>query len=187
MLLLVGSPVVHNNLVASLPIWGSSYRLTFSLYINSFDGKNLRQGKWAELLRVTRTNNNCCAIGDRIPAIFTNKGGFIQVGTQIGAAGNKWKNVNMNEKTWYKLDIIQYQWNNKVGKRICVLASSNFSVMFQYYFELRLDGVRKWRLENRNPRSFSNVKVWAARCRHGFPPANAYIDNLQYEFIGKLH
>ena len=61
------------------------------------------------------------------------------------------------------------------------------TVIFQYYFELRLDGVRKWRLENRNPRSFSNVKVWAARCRHGFPPANAYMDNLQYEFIGKLH
>ena len=59
--------------------------------------------------------------------------------------------------------------------------------MFQYYFELKLDGVRKWRLENGNPRSFSNVKIWAAQCRHGFPPANAYIDNLQYDIIGKTH
>ena len=66
-----------------------------------------------------------------------------------------------------------------------ILAFSYFSVMFQYFFELKLDGVRKWRLENRNPRTFSNVGVWAARCRHGFPPANAYIDNLQYDFIGK--
>ena len=60
-------------------------------------------------------------------------------------------------------------------------------LMFQYYFELKLDGVRKWRLENRVSRRFSNVKIWAAQCRHGFPPANAYIDNLQYDLIGKTH
>ena len=59
--------------------------------------------------------------------------------------------------------------------------------MFQYYFEMKLDGVRKWRLENRNARRFSNVKIWAAQCRYGFPPANAYIDNLQYDLIGKTH
>ena len=52
---------------------------------------------------------------------------------------------------------------------------------------MKLDGVRKWRLENRNVRRFSNVKIWAAQCRHGFPPANAYIDNLQYDLIGKTH
>ena len=63
----------------------------------------------------------------------------------------------------------------------------NYVFMFQYYFELKIDGVRKWRLENRNSRSFSNVKIWAAQCRHGFPPANAYIDNLQYDSIGKIH
>ena len=102
--------------MASLPTWGPSYRLSLNVYINSFNGRNLRQGKWAELLRVTRTNNNCCAIGDRIPAILINKGGFIQVATNIGNTGNKWKNVNLNEKRWYKLDIIQYQWNNKVRK-----------------------------------------------------------------------
>ena len=36
--------------------------------------------------------------------------------TNIGTFGNKLKNVNLNEKRWYKLDIIQYQWNNKVRK-----------------------------------------------------------------------
>ena len=148
---LAGSPIVHNNLVASLPVWGPSYRLTLSVYINSFNGKNLRQGKWAELLRVTRTNNNCCAIGDRIPAIFINKGGFIQVGTQIGTAGNKWKNVNLNEKRWYKLDIIQYQWNNKVGKLFGCLKFWNHLIIYRvlhfpkchylYHFHVRLQPI----------------------------------------------
>ena len=84
------------------------------LYINSFDGPNLKNGKLAELIRITTTNGNCCGIGDRIPAIFTDKRGFIQVGTQIGNHGNKWKNVNLNAKTWYNLELMQYGLNNKV-------------------------------------------------------------------------
>ena len=109
------SPISQGNLVTTLPTWGPSYRITFELYINSFDGANLKNGRLAELLRLTSTDGNCCAIGDRIPAIFTDKGGFIQVGTQIGNMGNKWKNVNLNEKTWYRLDLMQYTWNNKVS------------------------------------------------------------------------
>ena len=107
--------ISQGNLITTLPTWGPSYRITFELYINSFDGANLKNGKLAELLRLTTTDGNCCAIGDRIPAIFTDKGGFIQVGTQIGNMGNKWKNVNLNEKTWYRLDLMQYTWNNKVS------------------------------------------------------------------------
>ena len=109
------SQISQGNLITTLPTWGPSYRITFELYINSFDGANLKNGRLAELLRLTTTDGNCCAIGDRIPAIFTDKGGFIQVGTQIGNMGNKWKNVNLNEKTWYRLDLMQYAWNNKVS------------------------------------------------------------------------
>ena len=48
---------------------------------------------------------------------MTNKAGFIQVGTQIGDNGNKWKNVNLNVKTWYKVELLQYKWNNKVRQK----------------------------------------------------------------------
>ena len=85
------------------------------LYINSFDGPNLKNGMLAELLRFTSRDGNCCAVGDRIPAIFTHKRGFIQVATQIGGAGNKVKNVNLNEKTWYKVELVQRVFSkNKV-------------------------------------------------------------------------
>ena len=100
--------------MATLPTWGPSYRITFELFINSFDGVNLKNGRLAELLRATTTEGNCCRIGDRIPAVFTDKRGFIQVATQIGNSGSKSKNVNLNEKTWYRLDLMQFAWNNKV-------------------------------------------------------------------------
>ena len=101
-------------MVYTQPTWGPTYIVSLKLYINSFDGPNLKNGKLAELIRLTTTNGNCCGIGDRIPAIFTDKRGFIQVGTQIGNHGNKWKNVNLNAKTWYNLELMQYGLNNKV-------------------------------------------------------------------------
>ena len=113
-ILVDGTLVSRNNLLATLSTLGPSYRVYLKLYINSFDGDNLKSGKWAELLRLTRTNKNCCSIGDRIPLILTNKGGFIQVANQIGSSGNNWKNVNLNARTWYRLEIVQYEHNDKV-------------------------------------------------------------------------
>ena len=119
--ILDGKPVIPNTLVETLPTLGPSYRVYLNLYINSFDGTNLKGGKWAELLRFTTTENNCCSIGSRIPAIFTNKGGFIQVATQLGTSGNNWKNVNSvnQEKTWYRLEILQFAKNDKVFYFVC--------------------------------------------------------------------
>ena len=109
--------MIPNTLVETLPTLGPAYRVYLNLYINSFDGTNLKSGKWAELLRFTTTENNCCSIGSRIPAIFTNKGGFIQVATQINSNGNNWKNVNLNEKTWHDFELVQYAEGNKVITR----------------------------------------------------------------------
>ena len=112
-----GAPVDHSNLVGTISTWGPAFKVEFSLYINSFDGPNLKNGKVAELLRFTSGDGNCCAVGDRVPAIFTDKRGFIQVATQIGTHGNKWKNVNLNEKTWYRVELVQQVFsNNKVTR-----------------------------------------------------------------------
>ena len=44
-----------------------------------------------------------------------------------------------------------------------------------------MDGDVKWKIQNKNPLSFEDVKVWAAKAQHGFPPADAYFKDLQYE------
>ena len=41
-----------------------------------------------------------------------------------------------------------------------------------------------WKVENNNPRTFRQVKFWAAMARHGFPPADASIKNLVYKNTG---
>ena len=129
MLISVGAPIGQDNLIATLPNWGPAHRVSMNLYVNSFDGDNLLRGRFAELLRFTATENNCCGIGDRIPAIFTVKGGFIQVATNINNQGNRVKNVNLNEKTWYKFELMQYIQNNKVTY-VCIIKFLSISLRY---------------------------------------------------------
>ena len=56
-------------------------------------------------------------------------------------------------------------------------------ILIQHFFEISIDGEKKWRQENNNPRTFNNVEVWVSRGRHGFPPADAYIKLLEYENV----
>ena len=113
--------------MATVPSWGPSFIVSLNLYINTFDGENLMQDKWAELLRFTSTDNNCCAIGDRIPAIFANKGGFIQVATQLWRKGNRWKNINLDVQTWYNIEMKQFSQNNKVDIQQIYILTKIFS------------------------------------------------------------
>ena len=67
------------------------------------------------------------------------------------------------------------------------LFSFNLKNCLQYFFEIILNGETMWRRENTNPRTFNNVKVWAARSRHGFPPADAIIESPIYENLGNVY
>ena len=100
--------------VATVPTMGPSYSVSLKLYVNSFDGPNLKNGEWAELLRFTTSENDCCSIGDRIPAIFTNKRGTIYVTTQVGNNGDMSKHVPLEPKTWYLVEMNQHRIKNKV-------------------------------------------------------------------------
>ena len=69
---------------------------------------------WTELLRFTATEKNCCSAGDRIPAIFVHSNGYIHVTSQVGTNGNFYQDVNIQLKTWIKVDIRQYPEDGKV-------------------------------------------------------------------------
>ena len=112
-----GSPIGQGKLLATLPSWGPTFCLTFDLYINSFDGSSLKDG-YAELLRLTSTDDDCCSIGDRIPVIFTHKNGNLHIGTQIGAQGNAVRDVSLDKSKWHQLELVQYVQSDKVWIKI---------------------------------------------------------------------
>ena len=106
--LFIDPEVNQDKLVAELPEWGPTYQVSFEMKINS-----LPRG-WGEVLRVTSTDNNHGGVGDRFPAFFINTAGFVHICTQIGSTINQCKNIDMNEGTWYELDLRQIEENSKV-------------------------------------------------------------------------
>ena len=106
--LFIDPEVNQDKLVAELPEWGPTYLVSFEMKINSFPAN------WGEVLRVTSTDNNAGGVGDRFPAFFINTNGYIHICTQIGSTINQCKNIDMNEGTWYELDLRQIEENSKV-------------------------------------------------------------------------
>ena len=100
--------VTKDNLVTTLSSWGEYFEVSLQIWVGSY-GKS-----WSELLRFTATEKDCCAAGDRIPAIFVNSAGYIHVTSQVGSNGNLATNVNIKLKTWIKVVIKQYPENGKV-------------------------------------------------------------------------
>ena len=49
-----------------------------------------------------------------------------------------------------------------------------------------MDGNVLGKVENTNPLLFENVQVWASSSRHGYPPADAIIKDLDFENSGKV-
>ena len=49
-----------------------------------------------------------------------------------------------------------------------------------FFFEIKVDGKIEAKVKNTTPQHWRNVKVWMAEARHGFPPANVQIKNLEH-------
>ena len=110
-----GEVILGRKLLTTLPSIGPSYRISFELFVNSFSGVNLQHGWWAEVLRFTCTDKDCCAPGDRIPIIMTRKDGKIAVSSQVGDNGNyHGTEPYLKPKTWKRVEIRQYEKSGKV-------------------------------------------------------------------------
>ena len=104
--------ITKDNLVATLPSWGDQFDVSLELWIESFTSAN--KNGYTELLRFSATDKDCCSAGDRMPAIFATKDGYISVRSQIGTNWDAYTNFNITTQTWTKVEIKQYQENGKV-------------------------------------------------------------------------
>ena len=119
--------VYQDRLVAQLTEWGPAYQLSLEVKINSFP----QQSNWSEVLRVSSTYRDAGSVGDRIPAIFANKAGFIHICTQVGTDANWCKNFNISQGRWYMLELGQNKENTKViciNSRFFTYTSHPFSI-----------------------------------------------------------
>ena len=99
-------------------------KVSLDLKVNSYFVPNLFVGTWAEVFRMTSTENDCCNVGDRIMAIFTNRDTkrvyvIIDAEDSSGSGGSK-HNVHvleesLKENTWYKIELT---WGNAIDDTV---------------------------------------------------------------------
>ena len=102
--------IKKNKVLATLPVWGKHYEVSFDLRIDSYPTSST----WAEILRFSSTGNDCCSAGDRIPALFAHEDGSVVIATQLGDNGNFHKKTKIDAQQWTKIEIRQFQEGNEV-------------------------------------------------------------------------
>merc|ERR1712141_950623 len=108
--------------------------------------------RWSNIIHFTSSGADCCDIGDRVLAIFyqplTNSNGILRIGSAVGF-GTHYVDYNIYLERWYHIEIIQTKSGGK----------------FYYTVNITRDGERYGdeivNMENKNPQSFEDVKVFA--------------------------
>ena len=173
--------VKDNQLLTTIPEWGENFTISFELWIESYPVVNHHENpsKLAELLRFECQDNQlpiadckgCDPTNDRIPGIFLTYQG-IGVGMDM-PFDNTWKMFQIDLKYWANVTMTrsQNEW--------------------QDFFEIIIDSsswkrrlFKDWRFPHNNakfinPRTFKNVKVYAADISNPiYPISDAKIKNL---------
>merc|ERR1712227_200990 len=71
--------------LATLPVWGPGWEIRFDIKFHSISADT-----WYNIFRFAGIDGNCCQIGQRIPALWTEKGTTdkLALGTNIDQNGN---------------------------------------------------------------------------------------------------
>lgn len=150
--------ISDGNLLSTIPLWGPSFRIKFSISVNSFDNGLGPYNPWSDVLHFTSTEKTCCDFGDRLPGVFLHKDNRVIIGmnVDVGKGTIYYTSGRLSENRWYTYEIKQEEG----------------------VFTVRLDGDLHFRHVNTDPMSFENVRVFAV-----FPgaiPADAQLKNLYY-------
>ena len=113
----ISPPITANTLYATIPTWGRTFGVTFLLWIEAYPLSEQPQ-PWAELVRFTSTEGNCCSDGDRIPAIFLHKDGYIRICTFLSFY--HCENVFVDLQSWTLVELKQDHEGNKVILNLCI-------------------------------------------------------------------
>ena len=127
----VGTKIQRDREIGIIDSWGPLFRISLDLIIHS----RVNNGFSSVLaFRGNGVTNDCCFIGDRIPAILLyNPTMTLQFANSVRHYGNYWFEFKINRKTWYNIIIEQKFVHRKVKRKyqsIFIPFLTNRHVMF---------------------------------------------------------
>jgi len=129
--------VKKNNQIGTVASWGPTFRVAVDIIVHSAGSE------WSSIFRFTSTPDSDRVMGRRIPAIFYNSKGFLHITSGVDNDANYAVNYNIDLKKWYHIEIAQTKMNGKI------------------YYTIKINGEEIKNVENTNPQSFKDVKVFA--------------------------
>ena len=105
----------RNTEIGKIVSWGPQFRISFDLKINSFVSGN-RAGWNSVIAFKTDGGASDRKIGDRIPAIFYNRRGYLHFTNALNGNINHVFDFKFKLKKWYSITIEQTWENEKVGE-----------------------------------------------------------------------
>ena len=94
----------NDHLIATLPSWGPTYKVSLDLYVNSFPSG---QPSWAEILRFSTSDQNCCYPGDWSPLLMLDGESRLLVCGGTTSRGNWCRRLEISSNKWYKVELEQ--------------------------------------------------------------------------------
>ena len=127
-------------LLTTLPSMNEKFELKFEVKV-----LKLQSQQWANAVHLS-VGNNIGTHGDRIPSIFLNKDSYWHICSSIGSNKNHCHNFqSVSFKNWTSFRI----WQDQLPDG-------------DYMYEYAINDVTMYSIQNRNPRKFKNIKVYAS-------------------------
>ena len=128
-------------MISEFKNWGDVYQVEFYITVT-----NLPTSSQTNAFRFTSTTGNFGSDGDSIPALFIHNNGKFNFRSSVSNDFNYAKYIDFEKGQMYHVTIGQ-QIDNEVG---------------EYWYEILIDGDSELKIENKNPTSYNNVKLYTS-------------------------
>jgi len=154
----IDGKIQKNHQLATIEEWGPLFKVSFDLMIHS-----KVESEWSSVLafRGNGAVDNYSQYGDRAPAIFYNKAGYLGFGSAVNGDPNYAVYFEIELNKLYHIEIAQEEENGKV------------------FYTVTVDGKIIKRVENTDARAFKDVKVFAGD--NFYDPADGSYSNLYWQ------
>ena len=125
--------------------WGKFFTIDFDIMVTN---TTYGSGGWTNVFRFTANDNNDhdthYVYGDRIPALFINSNGYFHICSAVNGNPDYYQDFVFELGKQYQITIKQFM-------------DSGIT-----WYEIIIDGELWFQIENRLPKSFPNVKLYAS-------------------------
>ena len=131
--------ITKNKLIKTYQNWGDVFKIEFGITV-----KKLPRELWTSVFHFS-ADGDYVNYGDRIPGLWIYNPGYFVISSAVNGNSNLYKEFPIILGKQYQM-IIQ-QFKDSDGK---------------YWYEIVIDGVSEYMIENTKAESFSNVKLYTS-------------------------